>query len=327
MKNYKVLAIVNIVLVVYIFTMSVGYALFNESLTINGVATTVDYYSGDNLPVESIVRNTDNNYYFTSDFNSGYLVSVEGETWQDDTYTLNIDKSMLASLEGQEITYTISFTNPTVLNYTNGVITTEVIGDNSDISLTSGTLSSEEVVSDGTVDVSFKIKVDTFNENDSKAKATIAYTYQNKPRYLYFVINYLANGAYENLFNQELMLENSSVTKTSAGYVVSQRPVCYGPSSSLTQDLKSKIQPGVAYELIRNYQGTMSNTGMVYFANKSVSLGDGVNEYILISKMGKGPIKTEFTFTQEQIESLKMVCVYGETEYGLFKYIIIREAK
>lgn len=322
MKNYKVLAIVNIVLIVYIFTMSVGYALFSESLTINGVATTVDYYSGDNLPVESIVRNTDNNYYFTSDFDSGYLVSVEGETWQDDTYTLNIDKSMLASLEGQTITYTISFTNPTVLNYTDGVITTEVIGDNSDISLTSGTLSSESVVSDGTVDVSFKIKVDTFNENDSKAKATIAYTYQNKPRYLYFVINYLANGAYENLFNQELMLNHSAVTKIEYGYSLSAYAVNFGNTSNLVLDLKSKLQAGITYELIRDYQGTVG------VASGSVRLMSSTGEKIVTSDRGTGIKSTTFVLTQEQIDSINNIYTYGASDgTGVFKYIIIREAR
>lgn len=320
MKNYKVLAIVNIVLIVYIFTMSVGYALFNESLTINGVATTVDYYSGDNLPVESIVRNTDNNYYFTSDFNSGYLVSVEGETWQDDTYTLNIDKSMLASLEGQTITYTISFTNPTVLNYTDGVITTEVIGDNSDISLTSGTLSSEEVVSDGTVDVSFKIKVDTFNENDSKAKATITYTYQNKPRYLYFVVNYLANGAYENLFNQEALLENSAVTKTTAGYNIPLYPAIYRSTDSLVIDLKSKLKPGITYELIRDYEGIVTaSNGVIRFRDSTSNIVGTLH--------GAGVSKTTFALTQEQIDSISYVYIYGAEGNGIFKYIILREAK
>lgn len=321
MKNYKVLGIVNVILIVYIFTMSVGYALFSESLTINGVATTVDYYSGDNLPVEAIVRNTDNNYYFTSDFDSGYLVSVESENWQDDTYTLNIDKSMLASLEGQTITYTISFTNPTVLNYTDGVITTEVIGDDSDISLTSGELSQTEVVSTGTGDISFSITVDTFNESDSAAKATIAYTYQNKPRYLYFVVNYLANGAYENLFNQEALLTNTTVTKTSAGYSFAGYGTSWGSTSTLVTDLKSKLQAGITYELIRDYQGTVNaSNGRITLRNES-----GV---IVTSPIGVGIKKLTFTLTQEQIDSLSTIYIYGANDgTGLFKYIIIREAK
>lgn len=317
----RTISIINSIVILYIFTLSIGYALYAEALTINGVASTVDYYSGTKLPVEAVIRDTENNYYFTSDFSSGYLFSFEGETWQDDTYTLNIDKSMLASLEGQEITYTISFKNPTVLNYTNGTIITEVIGDNSDISSTSGSLSSNEVAVGGTVDVSFKIKVDTFNEEDSKAKATISYTYQNKPRQLYFVVNYLANGAYENLFNQEAMLTNASVTKTPKGYAFAGYATSWGASSVLVTDLKSKLKAGVTYEIIRDYQGTYNaSNGRITLRNSS-----GV---IYASPVGVGIKKDTFSLTQEQIDSITLIYIYGASDgTGLFKYIIIREAK
>lgn len=320
-KKSKKTYVITMILFVYILCLSVGYAFFSESLTINGVASTVDYYEGTKLPVTSVVRNTSNNYYFTSDFSSDYLISFQSEAWQDDTYTLNIDKTLLASLEGQMITYTISFINPTVLNYTNGVISTEVIGDSSDIVLTEGTLSATEVEPNGTVDVSFGIKVDSFNSSDSSAKATITYTYQNKTRYLYFNVNYKGSGNYENIFNQESLLESTFVSKSDNGYSIIGYPVIYRTTNTLVQELKSKLKAGVTYELIRDYQGTSSN------ANGSIRIRDASTNLVNVSP-GNGIKSAQFSLTQEQIDSIQYIYIYSANDgTGIFKYIIIREVK
>ena len=55
------------IIAILIVTMSVGYAFFNESLTINGVASTLEYYEGDKLPVTAVIRNTSSNRYYTQD--------------------------------------------------------------------------------------------------------------------------------------------------------------------------------------------------------------------------------------------------------------------
>lgn len=320
-KKSKKTYVITIILFVYILFLSVGYAFFSESLTINGVASTVDYYEGTKLPVTSVVRNTSNNYYFTADFSSDYLISFESESWQDDTYILNIDKTLLASLEGQMITYTISFINPTVLNYTNGVISTQIIGDSSDIVLTEGSLSLTEVEPNGTVDVSFGIKVDSFNSSDSSAKATITYTYQNKTRYLYFIINYKGSSNYENIFNQESLLESTFVSKSDNGYIINGYPVIYRTTNTLVQELKSKLKAGVTYELIRDYQGASSNSnGSIRIKDASTNL---VNVYY-----GKGIKSIKFSLTQEQIDSIQYIYIYSARDNtGIFKYIILREVK
>lgn len=320
-KKSKKTYVITMILFVYILFLSVGYAFFSESLTINGVASTVDYYEGTKLPVTSVVRNTSNNYYFTSDFSSDYLISFQSESWQDDTYILNIDKTLLASLEGQMITYTISFINPTVLNYTNGVISTEVIGDSSDIVLTEGSLSATEVEPNGMVDVSFEIKVDSFNSSDSSAKATITYTYQNKTRYLYFIVNYKGSSNYENIFNQESLLESTFVSKSDNGYIINGYPVIYKTTNTLVQELKSKLKAGVTYELIRDYKGVTSNSnGSIRIRDASTNL---VNVYY-----GNGIKSTQFSLTQEQIDSIQYIYIYSARDgTGIFKYIIIREVK
>ena len=45
MKKQRLAKIIYAVIISYIMVLSVGYALFSDSLTIKGVASTVDYYS------------------------------------------------------------------------------------------------------------------------------------------------------------------------------------------------------------------------------------------------------------------------------------------
>lgn len=181
MKNkyilQKKLRKISIVLVIYVLTMSVGYAFFQKSLQINGVASTVDYYEGEKLPTNAIIRNTKNNYFFTSNFDSSYLLSYESETWQDDTYTLILDKTLLKSMQNK----------------------------------------------------------------------TITYTYQNKPRYFNIVIKYVANFEYENLFTDELLLNDYGkvVSKNGTDLNVNGYPATYYKiHQPLFKQLLEKLEAG-----------------------------------------------------------------------------------
>lgn len=187
----KKLYIIGIVLFVYIITLSVGYAFFSESLTINGVASTVDYYSGVNLPVQAIIRDTENNTYYTASDTKSF-VDFDSETWQNDTYQLNFKKNFGIVIGSKTITYVVSFTNPTTTNYTNGEINTEIVENyNSRIEQVSGELSKTEVAPGETVDVMFTVDFDFLTElGEHIVKATVSYTYQNQPRYFYFIIRY-----------------------------------------------------------------------------------------------------------------------------------------
>ena len=88
------LYIINIFIFAYMLCLSVGYAFFRESLNINGVAKTVDFYSGENLPVTPIIRDTEYNRYYTYDVHKDY-VDFESETWEGDTYTLVYQKKLV----------------------------------------------------------------------------------------------------------------------------------------------------------------------------------------------------------------------------------------
>lgn len=318
----KKMKIITIVLTIYVLSMSIGYALFQDSLKINGVASTVEYYEGEKLPVTAVVRNTQNNYYFTADFDSGYLYSYESETWEDDTYTLVLDKAILNGMQNQTITYTITFENPTVLNYTNGVISTSVVGTNSDITSTSGSLSDTEITSNGKTDVSFSITTGNFNSYDSVAKATITYTYQNKPRYFNFIVKYDANPGYENLFTDELLTNDykSAVYKDGTDLVVKLYPaIYYKANQPLFSAFLEKLEAGVTYEYIRDYEGTANAS------NGTVSLRSSSAEIKKLPLYGKGVMSYTFSLTQEQIDSIDRMYLYGHGTDGVFKFIILRK--
>ena len=328
MKNkyilQKKLRKISIVLVIYVLTMSVGYAFFQKSLQINGVASTVDYYEGEKLPTNAIIRNTKNNYFFTSNFDSSYLLSYESETWQDDTYTLILDKALLKSMQNKTITYTITFRNPTTLNYTNGVISTSTDGSISDITSTSGSLSAIEIAPNGKTDVSLSITTGNFNSYDSVAKATITYTYQNKPRYFNIVIKYAANLGYENLFTDELLLNDYGkvVSKNGTDLNVNGYPATYYKiHQPLFKQLLEKLEAGATYQCIRDYQGTANaSNGTISFRNSS-------SEVIKLSIYGKGLKSNTFKLTQEQIDSIDRMYLYGHKTDGVFKFIILRKIK
>ena len=90
-RNFLVIPIL-----VFIIFLSTAYALFNDSLTINGVASTVEYYEGEKLPVLAVIRDSSNNRYYTQDITQKGL-SFSSESWQADTYSLNMKKAFATS--------------------------------------------------------------------------------------------------------------------------------------------------------------------------------------------------------------------------------------
>lgn len=185
------LYIINIFIFAYMLCLSVGYAFFSESLNINGVAKTVDFYSGENLPVTPIIRDTEYNRYYSYDGHKDY-VDFESETWEGDTYTLVYQKKAGIVIGKKTINYTVSFTNPTALTYTNGTVSAEITENNNDrIKDVSASISKTEVAPGETVDVTLTVTFNFLTEiGNHEVKATVTYMYQNKPRYFYFIIFY-----------------------------------------------------------------------------------------------------------------------------------------
>ena len=76
--------------------LSVGYALFSDSLTIKGVASTVDYYSATMLPVSAnpVLAEEEGEITTYHDVeNLPNWLTFESETWEEGTYEINYVKN------------------------------------------------------------------------------------------------------------------------------------------------------------------------------------------------------------------------------------------
>lgn len=178
-------------ILVFIIFLSTAYALFNDSLTINGVASTVEYYEGGKLPVSAVVRDSTNNRYYSQDTTKNGL-SFFSESWQDDTYSLNMKKGFLISGGDYIINYTITFSNNTETTFSSGEVATEIISNTgSMLKDASTTISKREVKPGESVDVTMTFHVNiTWRHYIEEAKATISYDVQGKRRYMYFIVKY-----------------------------------------------------------------------------------------------------------------------------------------
>lgn len=178
-------------ILVFIIFLSTAYALFNDSLTINGVASTVEYYEGGKLPVSAVVRDSTNNRYYSQDTTKNGL-SFFSESWQDDTYSLNMKKGFLISGGDYTINYTITFSNNTETTFSSGEVATEIISNTgSMLKDASTTISKREVKPGESVDVTMTFHVNvTWRHYIEEAKATISYDVQGKRRYMYFIVKY-----------------------------------------------------------------------------------------------------------------------------------------
>ena len=197
MKKYKITKIIYSIIISYIMVLSVGYALFNEALTINGVASTVEYYDAAMLPVEAIavIDNEDKINLYHSVENCPNWLEFSSENWEDDTYEINYYKNNnhIETNSGTITTnFTFSFSNPTVLEYTNGKTITEIIDNKSGMIQSASTSISSINVKPGqpvTITLSITTKPIVSLETE-KIKVTISYVFQGKLRTLYFIVNY-----------------------------------------------------------------------------------------------------------------------------------------
>lgn len=178
-------------ILVFIIFLSIAYALFNDSLTINGVATTIEYYEGEKLPVSAVIRDSGNNRYYTQDTTKNGL-SFASESWQDDTYSLNMKKAFATSGGEYTINYTITFTNNTEATFSSGEVATEITSNTgSMLKDASTTISKSEVKPGESVNITMSFHVDvSWRYYTEEAKATISYNVQGKKRYMYFIVKY-----------------------------------------------------------------------------------------------------------------------------------------
>ncbi len=179
----------------YVLSLSIGYAYFTESLKINGVASTVDYYSSSMLSTSPIIQDAVNNRYTVSNMEVTGLDFVD-EYWIGDTcYLKYIKRPNLNMTSRAIVTYTITFSNPTAVDFTNGIVTTAMVKNtnkqisNKDAKLDKTILAPGEVAT-----VSFRVFF-TFTDalQQNSAKAVVSYDVQGSKKYFYFVVDYAVN--------------------------------------------------------------------------------------------------------------------------------------
>lgn len=177
--------------------MAIGYAYFNESLTLNGVANTVEIYEGDTLPINLLVLDTANNRHYLESGHKNKL-DFKREIIDGDSYTVFYKKAIGMVAGKVTSTYTVAFTNPTALDFTNGTITTWEVQDDISSSLEnlSGTISKTVVKPGETVEVSMTV-THTFSviTNRHKIGAHVTFELQNKVRNFYFFVQWDPNAA------------------------------------------------------------------------------------------------------------------------------------
>ncbi len=189
--NNKKLKIISAIVAIFICLVSVGYAFFNDSLTINGVASTVDYYSGTMLPTNPIMLKPEENLYSTYDTPRSKL-SLRVEHWVGDTFIAVWNKGAGIVYSKKTITYTVSFSNPTELPYTNGQVSTRIENNKYGyVRSADATISKTELKPGEAVEINLAI-TSTFPSRweDQDVIATVSYELQGETRYFYFIIKY-----------------------------------------------------------------------------------------------------------------------------------------
>lgn len=189
------LYIISIIIAIFVVTISIGYAFFSESLTINGVASTMEYYDGTKLPVTPVVLDTSNNRYHVSE-NIQYKNEYFSEVWNDDTIVITYKKylGMISGVDNTS-TFKIAFTNPTMLPFTDGEVTTEITENTgSMLKDVNATISKVTLNPGEQCEIVFNLHTKiTWRPNTETAKATISYMLQGQRKYLYFIVTYVAD--------------------------------------------------------------------------------------------------------------------------------------
>ncbi len=124
----------------------------------------------------------------------------------------------------------------------------------------------------------------------------------------------------KNLFDESLLLENSKISKTTEGYKVAGYPVVFYSTNNLVKKLKETLKPNTSYTLTRKVSNYIDNSsGMIQIRSTSSAL--------VSVRYGDGIKSTTFTLTQEQIDSIDRIYIYGKVNPNetIFEYIQLEE--
>lgn len=191
MKNKKLVLfnLINLIFFIYAICLSTGYALFSDTINLSGVARTVTYYSGTNLPVTGVIVDTGRNRYYTYSNITGQ--SFVSAAWTNSTIAV-VHKKTSTSTTTRTVTYTASFRNDTVLTMTAGTATAAITrNDYTKITSVTASSSAATILPGGTTILTLVVKY-RFNSllGTQIVTGTFPYTFQNSTKYVYFTFTY-----------------------------------------------------------------------------------------------------------------------------------------
>ena len=112
-----------------------------------------------------------------------------------------------------------------------------------------------------------------------------------------------------NLFNEELLLTNKAVTKTDDGYSFNEYMISWSlyanPKDPYITHIKSVVKPNTDYTIA--YEALSVGTGSA----GSIRINDVNNNIIVGTAIGKGKKAVTFNLTEEQIDRIYRIYMYG----------------
>ena len=125
-----------------------------------------------------------------------------------------------------------------------------------------------------------------------------------------------------NLINWDLLLGNATypITKVDNGYYSTKYFNLFEKSSNLVKHIKSVLKPNTTYTLSRRYSGARDS------ANGSIMIQNSASTNIIHCRYGEGLVKTTFTLTQEQIDSIDHLYIYFHNNGGAITNLQLTES-
>lgn len=185
----------NFRLIIFLFAVfsviaSIAYSSFREQLNIVGTAQTVLDDSPELLNSPILVSDSPGQY-FSVNFNlNSVKLTLNSETWVDDTYHLKFIKGKSNS-KIEDMYFTISFSNPTVLQYTNGSAVSVALNNIPSVASHSVTINKTVLQPGEICTVVFNVKAGwaNFGPEDS-LEAIISFDVYDITKKFYFILDF-----------------------------------------------------------------------------------------------------------------------------------------
>lgn len=115
----------------------------------------------------------------------------------------------------------------------------------------------------------------------------------------------------KNLFDENLLLEKDTVTKTDNGYLITQYPVIFNSNMNLTKNFKSIVKPNTIYTMSRNaeFEPVGNSIGAITIRTKDETTGATAD--VRLVGPGTGEKSNTFSLSKYQIDNISYIMLYG----------------